>query len=71
MSNTAQGGSDGIVPAGPSNVYAGSLAGCEARSSMDGNTDLNFAAIAPIDHDAPDYPDSTTNHWALPVPGLD
>jgi len=65
MSNTAQGGSDGIVPAGPSNVYAGSLAGCEACSSMDGNTDLNFAAIAPIDHDPPDFPDSTHAGFAL------
>jgi len=65
MSNTAAGGSNGIVPAGPSNKYEGSLSGCDACSSMSGNTDLNVASIAPIDHDAPDYPDSTHAGYAL------
>ena len=35
MSDTAQGGSNGIVPAGPSNTYDG-VYPC---SDMDGNTD--------------------------------
>ncbi len=34
MSNTAEGGSNGIVSSGPSNVYEGA----NACSSMDGNT---------------------------------
>ena len=61
MSNTAQGGSDGIVAAGPTNTYDG----VNPCSTMDGNTDLNWASIAPIDHDAPDYPDSTHAGYAL------
>ena len=56
MSNTAEGGSDGIVAKGPSNVYPG----VNPCSGMDGNTDINFGSVAPIDHDAPDYPDSIT-----------
>ena len=61
MSNTAEGGSDGIVAKGPSNVYPG----VNPCSGMDGNTDINFASVAPIDHDAPDFPDSTHAGYAL------
>lgn len=60
LSNTAAGGSNGIVAAGPSNKYDG------ARDpGVSGTSDLNFGGIAPIDHDAPDYPDSTTSSYAL------
>ena len=54
MSDTAAGGSNGIVPAGPSNKYDGAT----AAPGVDGKSDLDFGSIAPIDHDAPDYPDS-------------
>ncbi len=54
MSNTAQGGSNGIVPAGPSAKFDGAT----AAPQVDATSDLNFASIAPIDHDPPDYPDS-------------
>ena len=61
MSDTAAGGSNGIVAAGPSNKFDG----VTAAPGVDGCTDLNFASIAPIDHDAPDYPDSTHAGYAL------
>jgi hypothetical protein len=50
LSNTAAGGSDGIVAAGPSNKHDGAT----AAPGVNGNSDLNFAAIAPCDEsDAP------------------
>lgn len=67
MSDTAEGGSNGIVPAGPSNKYDGA----DPCSSMDGNTDLNFAAIAPIDHDPPDYPDPAKGGGWVLKPGIE
>ena len=61
MSNTAAGGSNGIVAAGPTNKYDGAT----AAPGVDGCSDLNFGSIAPIDHDAPDYPAKTSAGWAL------
>jgi hypothetical protein len=43
VSNTAQGGSDGIVAAGPSNKFDGAT----SAPGVDGCSDLNFGAIAP------------------------
>jgi hypothetical protein len=48
VSNTAEGGSNGIVAAGPSNKYDGAT----AAPGVDGSSDLNFAAIAPCDDSA-------------------
>lgn len=61
MSNTAAGGSDGIVAAGPTNKYDGAT----AAPQVDGCSDINFAAVAPVDHDPPEFPDSTHAGFAL------
>lgn len=44
MSDTAQGGSAGIVAAGPTNKYDGAT-----NPGITGNSDVNFAAVAPCD----------------------